>query len=129
MTTGVAVVGAAEADEMGVVPRKTAVQLHAEAAANALAHANLQLRDVDALFTCGLDFMPSLMVSEYLGLQPRYSSSDSIGGSSFVAHVHEAVLAIQSGRCEVALVTHGETRRSNRRRGVQARPHHTQEIR
>jgi acetyl-CoA acetyltransferase len=124
MSTGVAVVGAAEADEIGVVSHKTAVQLHAEAAANALAHANLQLGDVDALFTCGLDFMPSLMVSEYLGLRPRYSSSDSIGGSSFVAHIHEAVLAIQSGRCDVALITHGETRRSNRRRGVQARPHH-----
>jgi acetyl-CoA acetyltransferase len=124
MSTGVAVVGAAEADDMGVVPGKSAVRLHAEAAANALAHANLKLSDVDALFTCGLDFMPSLMVSEYLGLRPRYSSSDSIGGSSFVAHVHEAVLAIQTGRCEVALITHGETRRSNHRRGVQARPHH-----
>jgi acetyl-CoA acetyltransferase len=124
MTTGAAIVGAAEADEIGVVPHKTALQLHAEAAANALAHANLGLRDVDALFTCGLDFMPSLMVAEYLGLRPRWSSSQSIGGSSFVAHVHEAVLAIAAGRCEVALVTHGETRRSNRKRGVQLRPHH-----
>ena len=124
MSTGVAIVGAAEADELGVLPHKTSVQLHAEAASNALAHANLQLRDVDALFTCGLDFMPSLLVSEYLGLRPRYSSSDSIGGSSFVAHAHQAVRAIQSGQCEVALITHGETRRSNRRRGVQARPHH-----
>ena len=62
--------------------------------------------------------------AEYLGLRPRYSSSDSIGGSSFVAHAHQAVRAIQSGQCEVALITHGETRRSNRRRGVQARPHH-----
>jgi acetyl-CoA acetyltransferase len=106
MSTGVAVVGAAEA------------------AANALAHANLSLGDVDALFTCGNDFMPSMLVSEYLGLRPKYSSSNSIGGSSFVAHVHEAVRALQSGQCEVALVTHGETRRSNRRRGVQARPHH-----
>lgn len=124
MSTGVAVVGAAEADDIGVVPGKSSVQMHAEAAANALAHANLELRDVDALFTCGLDFMPSLLVSEYLGLRPRYSSSNSIGGSSFVAHVHEAVHAIRDGRCEVALVTHGETRRSNRRRGVQSRPHH-----
>jgi acetyl-CoA acetyltransferase len=124
MSTGVAFVGAAEADSMGVVPDKSAVQLHAEAAANALAHANLRLSDVDALFTCGLDFMPSLMVSEYLGLKPRYSSSQSIGGSSFVAHVHEAVQAIRSGSCEVALVTHGETRRSNRKRGVQTRPAH-----
>jgi len=124
MSTGVAIVGAAESDQIGVVPDKSAVQLHAEAAANALAHANLDLGDVDALFTCGNDFMPSLLVSESLGLRPRYSSSNSIGGSSFVAHVHEAVRAIQSGQCEVALITHGETRRSNRRRGVQARPHH-----
>ncbi len=124
MSTGVAVVGAAESDQIGVLPDKSAVQLHAEAAANALAHANLNLGDVDALFTCGNDFMPSLLVSEYLGLRPRYSSSNSIGGSSFVAHVHEAVRAIQSGQCEVALITHGETRRSNRRRGVQERPHH-----
>jgi acetyl-CoA acetyltransferase len=124
VSTGVAVVGAAEADQIGVVPDKTAVQLHAEAAANALAHANLALADVDALFTCGNDFMPALLVSDYLGLRPTYSSSNSIGGSSFVAHVHEAVRAIASGQCEVALITHGETRRSNRRRGVQARPHH-----
>jgi acetyl-CoA acetyltransferase len=124
VSTGVAVVGAAEADEIGVLPHKSAVQLHAEAATNALAHAHLTLADVDAFYTCGLDFMPSLLVSEYLGLRPRVSGSDSIGGSSYVAHVHEAVQAIRAGRCEVALITHGETRRSNRRRGVQTRPAH-----
>ena len=73
------------------------------------------LTDVDALFTCGVDFMPTLMVAEYLGLKPKYSSSNSIGGSSFVAHLHEASRAIRAGDCEVALITHGETRRSNRR--------------
>lgn len=124
MTTGVAIVGAAEADEIGIVPHKSALQMHAEAAANALAHANLSVNDVDALFTCGLDFMPSLLVAEYLGLRPRYSSSNSIGGSSFVAHLHEAVHAIRAGACEVALITHGETRRSNRNRGVSPRPAH-----
>jgi acetyl-CoA acetyltransferase len=124
MSTGVAVVGAAEADEIGVVPHKSAPQMHAEAAANALAHANLRLSDVDALFTCGLDFLPSLIVAEYLGIQPAYSGTNSIGGSSFVAHVHEAVLALRAGLCQVALITHGETRRSNRRRGVSPRPAH-----
>lgn len=124
MSTGVAIVGVGEADEIGIVPHKTALQMHAEAAANALDHANLSLTEVDALFTCGLDFMPSLMVSEYLGLKPKYSSSNSIGGSSFVAHLHEAVRAITSGDCEVALITHGETRRSNRKRGVPTRPAH-----
>jgi acetyl-CoA acetyltransferase len=124
MTTGVAVVGTGESDEIGVVPHKSAMQMHAEAAANALENAHLRLTDVDALFTCGVDFMPSLMVAEYLGLKPKYSSSNSIGGSSFVAHLHEATLAIQSGQCDVALITHGETRRSNRKRGVSARPTH-----
>jgi acetyl-CoA acetyltransferase len=124
VSTGVAVVGAAEADEIGVVPGKSALQLHAEAATSALAHANLELRDVDALFTCGIDFLPTLLVAEYLGISPRFSSSNSIGGSSFVAHVHEAVLALQAGACEVALITHGETRLSNRRRGVTPRPAH-----
>jgi len=124
MSTGVAIAGAGEADEIGVLPHKSALALHAEAAANALAHAGLTLADVDALFTCGLDFMPSLLVAEYLGIRPRYSSSNSIGGSSFVAHVHEAVAAIRAGACEVALITHGETRRSNRKRAVAGRPAH-----
>jgi acetyl-CoA acetyltransferase len=122
--TGVAVAGVGEADELGVVPDKTALQMHAEAASNALAHAGLSLRDVDGLLTCGLDFTPSLLVAEYLGLRPRFSSSNSIGGSSFVAHVHEAVQAIRAGACEVALITHGETRRSNRKRGVPTRVAH-----
>jgi acetyl-CoA acetyltransferase len=124
VSTGVAVVGAAEADRIGVRPDASSVQLHAEAAANALASAHLRMSDVDALFTCGLDFMPSLLVAEYLGLRPRVSGSDSIGGSSFVAHLHQAVQAIREGSCEVALITHGETRRSNRKRGVQTRPAH-----
>lgn len=124
MSTGVAVVGVGEADEIGVVPQKSALQMHAEAAVNALAHAGLRLPDVDALYTSGNDFMPALLVSEYLGLAPKVTGSNSIGGSSFVAHVHDAVAALRDGRCDVALVTHGETRRSNRKRHVSARPTH-----
>ena len=120
--TRVVVAGAAEADQIGIVPDKSALQMHGEAAANALASANLTVRDVDALFTCGNDFMPTLLVGEYLGIAPRFASSNSIGGSSFVAHVHEALLAMRAGQCEVALITHGETRRSNRKRGVSPRP-------
>ena len=124
MSTGVAFVGAGEADRIGSVPDKSALQLHAEAATAALTNANLELSDVDGFFTCGLDFMPSLLVAEYLGLQPKVSGSNSIGGSSFVAHAHEAIQAIHSGACEVVLITHGETRRSNARRGVTTRPAH-----
>jgi acetyl-CoA acetyltransferase len=124
VSTGVCFVGAAEADELGVVPHKNALQMHAEAALNALASANLSLSDVDGYWTCGVDFMPALIAAEYLGLKPTVTGSNSIGGSSFVAHVHEAVNAIRAGQCSVALITHGETRRSNRKRGVSPRPAH-----
>ena len=73
-------VGAAEADEIGIVPHKSALQLHAEAATNALAHANLGIRDVDALFTCGIDFMPGLLVAEYLGLPRRSTAATPSAG-------------------------------------------------
>ena len=41
MSTGVALVGAAEADQIGVVPNKNVLQMPAEAALNALTHQNL----------------------------------------------------------------------------------------
>ena len=124
MSTGVAIVGAAEADEIGVVPHKSSVQLHAEAATNALATRTspwaTSTRCTPVAWT-SCRHCSSASTSDCVR---RYSSSNSIGGSSFVAHVHEAVQAIRAGRCEVALITHGETRRSNRRRGVQTRPAH-----
>lgn len=126
MTAPVAViVGAAESDQIGDTPGKNALQLHAEAATNALAHAGLGMRDVDALYTCGLDLMPAMLMSEYLGLRPSVTGNTSIGGSSFVAHLHEAVHAIRARRCEVALITHGQTPRADRKRGVRSSGRHT----
>jgi acetyl-CoA acetyltransferase len=107
----VAIVGAAESDEIGIVPNKSALQHHAEAASNALADAGLTVRDVDGLFTAG---MSTLTTGEYLGIRPRYSDSTSVGGSSFVFHVAHALAAINAGYCEVALITHGQTGRSAR---------------
>src|SRR5207249_9396861 len=110
----VAIVGAAESDELGIVPNKSALQHHGEAAYNALADAGLSARDVDGLFTAGVS---TLTTGEYLGIRPRYTDSTSIGGASFVVHVAHAVAAINAGYCEVALITHGQTGRSARVRG------------
>ena len=49
----VAIVGAAESDEIGLTPNKSPLQHHAEAAYNALADAGLSIKDVDGLFTAG----------------------------------------------------------------------------
>lgn len=121
--SNVAIVGVGEADEMGSVPHKSALQMHADAARNALDDAGIALSEVDAYLTCGNDFMPSLVVGEYIGIRPdAYLDSTSIGGSSFVAHVEHAMYLIRNGIANVALITHGETRRSNAKRGVRTRP-------
>ena len=105
----VAIVGASESDAIGVVPDKSALTLHAEAARNALNDAGLRISDVDGLFTAGVT---SVQLGEYLGIVPRYSDGTNVGGCSFIMHVEHAMLAIAAGIIDVALITHGESGRS-----------------
>src|SRR3990172_3231005 len=108
----VAIVGADESDQIGICPGKTALMLHAEAARNALRDAGVEKSEVDGLFTAG----PSVMqLAEYLGIQPKYFDSTTVGGSSFVIDVEHAAAAINAGLCSVALITHGEMGDSARR--------------
>ena len=106
-----AIVGVAESDEIGIVPDKSALMMHMEAARNAIADAGLTKDDVDGFFTAGYW---NYDVAEYLGIKPRYTDSTSVGGSSFVIHVAHAIAAINAGYCEVALITHGQMGRSAR---------------
>ena len=108
-----AIVGAAESDELGLTPNKSSLMHHAEAGFNALEDAGLSVKDVDGLFTAGFS---TLATAEYMGINPRYTDSTSVGGSSFVIHIAHAIAAINAGFCEVALVTHGQTGRSSRTR-------------
>jgi len=113
----VAIVGVAESD-LGRTPDKTVLQLQTQAARAALADAGLGLDNVDALFTAGgWGWAPTMMLAEYLGIQPRYTDSTNIGGSSFEAHLGHAVAGIEAGLFEVALITYGSTQRSDRSRG------------
>jgi acetyl-CoA acetyltransferase len=113
----VAIVGVDESDQIGVVPEKSTMQLHAEAARNALRDAGLQARDVDGLFTAGVS---TTEIGEYLGITPSYLDGTNVGGSSFVIHVGHAAAAIAAGLCRVALITHGQSGRS--RVGMPGRP-------
>ena len=108
-----AIVGVDESDVIGRVEGKSNLQHHAEAGYNALADAGLSVKDVDGLFCAGSS---TLSTAEYMGIQPRYTDSTSVGGSSFVIHIGHAVAAINAGYCEVALITHGEAGRSARSR-------------
>src|SRR5712691_12761788 len=109
----VAIVGVAESD-YGRVPHMTELQLHAQALQRVLEDSGLRKEDIDGVFCSSHTLgMPTVMLSEYLQLFPRYSDSTSIGGSSFEAHLNHAVAAIRTGKCEVALITYANTQLSS----------------
>ncbi len=106
---GVAVVGAAETTKLGLIPELSAIGLHADAALNALADAGLRPSDIDGLATAG-EYPPAL--AAYLGLAPKWIDGTTVGGCSFMLHVHHAAAAIEAGYCSTVLITHGESGRS-----------------
>jgi acetyl-CoA acetyltransferase len=114
------VVGAAESP-LGKVPDHTELSMVALAAREALTEAGMTLAEVDAVFAHKMGEEGTVQVGEYLGIAPRYADSTDLGGASFEAFVHHAVLAIAAGRCEVALIAYASRQRSRRSRNA-ARP-------
>lgn len=117
----IAFVGVAESD-LGKVPGKTAIQLAAEASRGALEDAGLKKSDVDGLFAFGFGRMGAVQFGEYLQIQPRYSDSSMMGGSTPVAFVEHAAAAISAGLCSVALVAYGSTQASDAARRFSGHP-------
>jgi acetyl-CoA acetyltransferase len=112
----VAIVGAAESD-LGYTPHLSALELMAQAAHRAMANAGIGPRDVDAVFTATAQVsLPTLSLSEYLGITPKYLDSTVHGGASNLSHVRHAIGAICAGLCDVALVIYGSTQRSELKR-------------
>ena len=87
----VAVVGAAETTEMGVVPGMSEIQLHADAALNAMRDAGLKPSDIDGFATA--NHQPQSL-AHYLGITPSWVDGTSVGGCSFMLHVRHAAAAI-----------------------------------
>ncbi|GAA2828153.1 acetyl-CoA acetyltransferase [Kribbella solani] len=112
-----AICGVAESELGEVGPGRYSLDLLAEAAGRALADAGIAKSEVDGLFTAIAGRgMSNLDAGEYLGIRPRYTDGTMIGGSSFVAHLHHAALALTSGACDVALIAYGSTQRTDMRR-------------
>ncbi|MEV0153756.1 thiolase [Micromonospora sp. NPDC050686] len=105
----IAIVGAAESTDLGRIPDKSALQLHVDAALNALADAGLKPSDVDGVASAGE--LPN-DVADYLGIVPDYLDATNVGGCSYMLHVRHAMAAISAGLCQTVLVTHGESGRS-----------------
>ncbi len=105
----VAIVGAAETTQLGLVPQLSQIQLHADAALNALADCGLTPKDIDGL-ACAAESPTEL--AHYLGVTPTWVDGTMVGGCSFMLHVRHAAAAIAAGLCTTVLITHGESGRS-----------------
>ncbi|MEQ8860661.1 MAG: thiolase [Pseudomonadales bacterium] len=114
LSTQVAIVGAAETTELGVIPHLSQLGLHADAALNAMADAGLEPSDIDGVATAGES---PTAVAHYLGITPQWVDGTAVGGCSFMIHVRHAVAALLTGQCTTVLITHGESGRSGIGRG------------
>ena len=106
----IAIVGAAETTDMGVIPDLSVLQLHADAALNTLHDAGLKPSDIDGVATAGES---PTNIAHYLGITPTWVDGTSVGGCSFMLHVRHAAAAINEGLCSTVLITHGESGRSH----------------
>jgi len=107
--SGVAIVGAAETTELGTIGDLTPLELHLDAAANALADAGIAAADVDGVACAGVS---PTEVAFGLGITPGWVDATMVGGSSFMLHVRHATAALEAGLATCVLITHGESGRS-----------------
>jgi acetyl-CoA acetyltransferase len=107
---GIIIAGAAETDVVGKLPDHSTLQLHVEAAVNALADAGLRMRDIDGIAT--VNAPGPVQVAHALGITPAYMDGTAVGGTSFLLHVRHAAAAIRAGYARTVLITHGESGRS-----------------
>ncbi|MDP6653595.1 MAG: thiolase family protein [Gammaproteobacteria bacterium] len=100
----------------GKLTGRTALDLEVEAAIKALEDSGLRPQDVDGLVT---DPGPAqgivngitphyLALGQLLGLDPRYTGSEILGGAGSVAIIQRAVAAIEAGLCSVCLCVYGD---------------------
>lgn len=119
----VVVVGVGET-RVGKLAGMSPVEIQAWAVQSALADCGLSTRDVDGLINLDPYAIPNSMFSstltEYLGLRPTFISTVDVGGTvTGMTMLQQAVWAIESGHCEVAVCVYGENSRTGRPADVQ----------
>ncbi|MCT9069772.1 thiolase [Cupriavidus gilardii] len=106
---GVAIVGVGQAG-LGEAHGKTEMEILVEAAKAA----GMSMREIDGIATASVGATMWVMpVAEYLGIHPKFVDSTMIGGSSFVAHMLPAMLALEAGVCDAVLVCYGSNQRTS----------------
>ncbi|WP_255682136.1 thiolase [Natrinema sp. SYSU A 869] len=110
------IAGVAESN-LGETPDRNWLDNAAIATVRALEDAGCTLEDVDGVAVAGGDdYMPALVLSEYLDLEePSFLEGTEIGGSSFehfCGHVRDAMAR---GEADVVVVAYGSTRNTGPR--------------
>ncbi|MEO9191211.1 MAG: thiolase family protein [Acetobacteraceae bacterium] len=119
----VVIVGIGET-RVGKLPGMSSLHIQAEAVLNAMADAGCVLPDVDGVINLDPYAIPQSMFSstltEYLGLRPSFISTVDVGGTvSAMTMLQQAVWAIRSGHCSLAVCVYGENTLTGRPAGVQ----------
>ena len=114
-----AVITGVASTRVGDLEGSTCLGLHTEAALDAAANAGLKLADIDGVLCAYSLVEPQVMLSsafcEYAGLQPRYSTTVSMGGVTAAQLVMHAAMLVESGRCRHVLIATGDNRLSGLR--------------
>lgn len=94
-------------------PGQSALDQLAVAVHAACSDAGIAVTEIDGLFTATLtQFMPAMSVAEYLGIRPAFFDGANVGGSSFIAFLLPAMLALNAGLCNVACICYGSNQAS-----------------
>jgi len=111
----IAIAGIGESD-IGTVPGMDSYELSRQALVRAIEDCGIEKNEIDGVMTTGsfavFHPMYSVLLSEYLGLRPRYTSLMQIGGATHILNIMTAANAIDNGMCEVALIASGDSLRS-----------------
>jgi acetyl-CoA acetyltransferase len=107
--SGKAVIAGIGATRFGALPGRTTISMNVEATRKALNDAGVEKDAVDALYvkcpTSKFELMYGQKIAEAIGLQPRIGGVWDSGGSSNVIMISQAIMAIEAGLCEIAVVT------------------------
>ncbi len=101
----------------GKLTDRTALDLEVEAARAALIDSGLSVNDIDGLVT---DPGPAqgiingitphyLALGQLLGLNPRFTGSELLGGAGSIGIIQRAAMAIEAGLCSVCLCVYGDS--------------------
>jgi acetyl-CoA acetyltransferase len=106
--SGKSVIAGIGATKFGALPGRSTISMNVEAIRRALADAGVEKDAVDALWvkcpTSKFELMYGQKIAEATGLQPRIGGVWDQGGASNIMMISYAVMAIEAGQCEVAVI-------------------------